>query len=98
MAKKVVTSKKTPVSKLAGKRRIKACECVKDANGMPVSREFKAEPDFKGVCCDECFEIISFEPMIKEDDNNQSISKGDATDANPTFNNEETGRNQLGII
>lgn len=97
MAKKAIVPKKTPVSKKAGLRRIKECTCIKDDNGLPHTKNFTAEP-FQGVCCKECLEIVSFEPLTKENDDINSNKGGNEGVSFASSNNEEVRRNGLGII
>lgn len=89
---KNVTSKSYKIPSSKGRDlRIKKCT-VEGCKGKPETKEFIAEP-FKGICCTNCLEVISYElletPKPDVENNSNKGRMGDNTGG--TFGNDEIG-------
>lgn len=97
MAAKSVTAKsyKLPGSK-GRESRIKKCPCEKGKDKLPLVRRNFIASEFKGECCEECFEITSYDVIKPEEDaNNQSNKGGVGILPGTSSDNEENGRDEF---
>lgn len=54
----------------ARESRVKSCN---KCNGKPISTSSFSSPPFEGIKCDECFEILDYEPMQSDKELKQVI-------------------------
>lgn len=94
---KSVTAKTYKIPGSKGRQaRIKKCPCEKGKDGLPlVKRNFTAT-EFEGVCCEECFEITSFDVIKADEDASNKSNKGGTGEISGTSpDNEEVGRDEF---